>query len=118
MAADKHRARELFLHAVGKLPPEHWDAYVARVCGADSELHGYVAHLLEVHRQAGSFLEQPAAGVPRTGPLLAPPGAGLDTVPAEGPGMRIGPYPLQVWLALESAGLRTLFPRIDFEEPT
>jgi hypothetical protein len=62
MAADKHRARELFLHAVGKLPPEHWEAYVERACGADSELHGYVAHLLEVHRQAGSFLEQPAVG--------------------------------------------------------
>jgi hypothetical protein len=58
MAADKHRARELFLHAVGKLPPEHWETYVERACGADSELHGYVAHLLEVHRQAGSFLEQ------------------------------------------------------------
>jgi hypothetical protein len=63
MAADRQRARELFLHAVGKLPPEQWDAYVAGACGADGELHGYVAHLLEVHRQAGSFLEQPAAGI-------------------------------------------------------
>jgi hypothetical protein len=83
MAADKHRARELFLHAVGKLPPEQWDAYVERACGADSELHGYVAHLLEVHRQAGTFLEQPAAGVPPTGLFLVPLGAGPDTVPKD-----------------------------------
>jgi serine/threonine-protein kinase len=94
MPADMHRARDLFLHAVGKLPPEQWDAYVAGACGADGELLGYVAHLLAVHRQAGSFLEQPAADVPLTGPFLAPPGAGADTAPAEGPGTHIGPYRL------------------------
>ena len=46
MPADLQRARELFLHAVGKLPPEEWDAYLAEACGSDDELRRQVAHLL------------------------------------------------------------------------
>ena len=33
MPADLQQARELFLYAVGKLPPEQWDAYLAEACG-------------------------------------------------------------------------------------
>jgi eukaryotic-like serine/threonine-protein kinase len=61
MPADLQRARELFMHAVGHLPPERWDSYIAEACGTDVELERQVKHFLEVHRKAGSFLEQPAA---------------------------------------------------------
>jgi len=61
MPADLHKAHELFLHAVGKLPADEWASYVAQACGGDSELQQLVEHLLQVHRQAGSFLERPAA---------------------------------------------------------
>ena len=47
MPADLQRARELFLHAVGKLPPEQWDRYLAEACDTDAELHRQVAHLLQ-----------------------------------------------------------------------
>jgi serine/threonine protein kinase/Tfp pilus assembly protein PilF len=94
MASDMHRARELFLHAVGKLQPEQWDAYIAGACGPDGELQGYVVHLLEMHRQAGTFLEQPAPGVEAAGPFVAPPGGGTAAMPGEGPGTHIGPYQL------------------------
>src|SRR5262245_37508832 len=60
MPADPKRARELFLHAVGKLPPEQWDGFVAEACQGDTELERQVRHLLQVHREAGSFLESPA----------------------------------------------------------
>jgi hypothetical protein len=62
MAADLQKARMLFLHAVGKLPPEEWDAYVAKACGGDDELLQQIGRLLEVHREAGSFLNVPAVG--------------------------------------------------------
>jgi hypothetical protein len=67
MPEDLQRARQLFLHAVGHLPPEQWDGYVAEACGTDEALRQQVAHLLQVHREAGSFLEQPAAGLTGTG---------------------------------------------------
>ena len=57
MPADPQKARELFLHAVGKLPPEQWEATSAEACGGDVELEQQVGHLLQVHREAGSFLE-------------------------------------------------------------
>jgi eukaryotic-like serine/threonine-protein kinase len=60
MPSDSQKARELFLHAVGKLPPERWGEYVAERCGGDAELNRHVSHLLQVHRDAGSFLESPA----------------------------------------------------------
>ena len=42
MPADLQKARELFLHAVGKLPPEEWDGYVGEACGGDAELEQQV----------------------------------------------------------------------------
>src|SRR6266849_4104147 len=84
MPADLQKARELFLHAVGKLPPEQWEGYVAEASGSDAELRQQVAHLLEVHREAGSFLEAPA-------PVLA---ATLEEASTERPGTLIGPYKL------------------------
>ena len=66
MPANLQKARQLFLHAVGKLPPEQWEAYVAEACGGDVELAHQVQRYLEVHREAGSFLESPAPGLVAT----------------------------------------------------
>jgi formylglycine-generating enzyme required for sulfatase activity len=84
MPADLHKARELFLHAVGKLPADEWASHVAQACGGDSELRRQVEHLLQVHRQAGSFLERPAAQLDLEGrwPVDAKPSA--DGLPSPG----------------------------------
>jgi serine/threonine protein kinase len=84
MPADLHKARELFLHAVGKLPSEQWDGFVTEACGPDTELQQQVLHFLAYHREAGNFLESPAPG------LLA----ALHAGGREGPGAVIGPYRL------------------------
>src|SRR5262245_48381353 len=84
MPADLPRARAIFLHAVGQLPPEAWDTHVADACGGDPELERLVGRLLQAHRDAGSFLARPAADM-RT----------IEDPPAdEGPGTVIGPYTL------------------------
>ena len=66
MPADPQKAREIFLHAVGKLPAEQWERYVAATSGGDAELAELVGHYLNVHREAGSFLDRPAAGIGAT----------------------------------------------------
>jgi len=84
MPTDLQKARELFLYAVGKLRPEQWDGYVAEACGGDAELEQQLRHLLQVHREAGSFLDAPAPGLNIT----------LDQPITENPGTVIGRYKL------------------------
>src|SRR6516225_10161133 len=84
MPADLQKARELFLHAVGKLPAEQWEDYVGQACGGDAELMQQVERLLQVHREAGSFLDRPAAALVAT----------LDEPIVERAGAVIGPYKL------------------------
>ena len=98
MTVDPQKARELFLHVVGKLPPERWDEYVAEGCGGDAELERQVSHLLQVHREAGSFLESPAVALgdaddDRTS-AERPSGETQGTTVAH-PGTVIGPYKLR-----------------------
>jgi hypothetical protein len=81
MPADVQRARELFLHAVGKLPPEQWADYVAAACGGDADLRQQVEHFLRVHQEAGGFLERPAEGLRGTEPFTPAP-ADAATLPA------------------------------------
>src|SRR5262249_12435450 len=96
MPADLEKARELFLHAVGKLPGDEWERYVAEACGGDDDVRRQAERLLRGHREAGSFLERPAPA-----PWDAP-AAPTDHRPAEattdgigeGPGTTIGPYKL------------------------
>src|SRR5262245_3136522 len=84
MPANLQKARELFLHAVGKLPADAWDAYVVEACAGDRELESQALHLLNVHREAGSFLESPAAQAVAT----------VDRAADEPLGTQIGPYKL------------------------
>jgi WD40 repeat protein/serine/threonine protein kinase len=95
MPADPLKARALFLHAVGQVPPDQWERYVAEACGGDAELEQRVGHMLRLHLAAGSFLERPAVGGvtvpaprPTQGTALYRP-AGDDA-----PGSVIGPYKL------------------------
>ncbi|HVC95282.1 MAG TPA: serine/threonine-protein kinase [Pirellulales bacterium] len=88
------QAREIFVAAV-KLPPDEWDGYLERVCAGDRELRERVADLLQVHREIGSFMEQPAvAGAPpaEAGPAQA--GTAGFQAATEAPGTWIGPYRL------------------------
>jgi len=85
MPTDSRKARELFLHAVGKLPTEQWAGYVAQACGEDAELAQQVECLLQVHREAGSFLESPVVDFAAT--------ANISSL-TETPGTVIGSYKL------------------------
>ncbi len=95
MSAVLQKAREMFLHAVGKLPSEQWDAYVAEVSGGDADLERQVLNFLDIHREGGSFLDRPAVAVGDT--CVFPPMAGNvapTVLPRECAGATIGPYKL------------------------
>src|SRR3712207_1997988 len=95
MPADLQKARELFLHAVGKLPPGEWAGYVAGACGGDAELERQVGRLLQAHREAGSFLDRPAAAVGAIGSFdPGPGGEAAALLPSERAGAVVGPYKL------------------------
>src|SRR5262245_20053278 len=108
MPADLQKARELFLHAVGNLPPEQWDGYVGKTCCGDTALEQQVRHLLRVHREAGSFLDRPAVAIGATGAFMAAFSEESAAVPLrERPGMIIGPYKLLQQIG--EGGMGTVF---------
>ncbi len=95
MAADREKVRELFLYAVGKLPAEEWQGYVAKACAGDTELQRQAEHLLKVHREAGTFLEQPAVRLLDSGTSESSFASEIPAIePDEVPGTVIGPYKL------------------------
>jgi WD40 repeat protein/serine/threonine protein kinase len=99
MNATIKNAKEIFIAAV-QLPAEQQDAFLDQACAGDPDLRRRVSDLLRAHQEIGSFLDQPAAPGPLTGPYIPVP---EDAEPAdpvapqplsEGPGTVIGPYKL------------------------
>src|SRR5207253_9210144 len=75
----------IFFAALEKGSPQERAAYLDAACAGDADLRRRVEKMLAAQAQAGSFLEQPAAG-----PLLTTDGQ----PPTERPGTVIGPYKL------------------------
>src|SRR6516225_8096501 len=83
--------RDVFIAALQQDDPAQRRAYLDAACAGRPDLRRQVEQLLRLHEGAGSFLEQPAAEAPATGPLQE---AAEQTSPGEAPGARIGPYKL------------------------
>src|SRR5262249_42318883 len=79
--------------------------YLVEACGGDAELEQQVRHFLQVHLDAGSFLERPAAAVGVTGAFTPAPADPPPTF-SESPGTRVGPY--QLLEPLGEGGMGTL----------
>src|SRR5579883_3484206 len=97
MSPDALKIRELFVAAVGKVPPECWDAFLAEACGDRTELRREVLGLLQAHREAGTFLDQPVAELDAMEAVTFFPVQLASTASIsglEGPDTLIGPYKL------------------------
>jgi serine/threonine protein kinase/WD40 repeat protein len=105
MSIDHDRARQIFIEALGKVPPEQRAAFLSARCGEDLELHRHVENLLQAHGEGGSFLDHPAAGPAGTAAYDLPAGqepaarerAARRAAPAGSgvqAGMIVGPYKL------------------------
>jgi serine/threonine protein kinase len=79
-------AKEIFQDAL-ELPAAERLRFVAERCGANTAVRAEVERLLEAHGSAGGFLSSP------TGPAVGD-APDSETVIAEAPGTRIGPYKL------------------------
>src|SRR5262245_45858833 len=96
MGHDLDKAREVFIDAVGRVPADRWEAFVAERCGADEALLAHVRRLLRAHAEAGSFLGRPAVDAERTSDPAPRIDRGAMEVPwgDDRPGARVGPYKL------------------------
>ena len=80
--------QSLFAQVLDIPDPAERSAFLDRACGGNPDLRRRLERLLDRHRSAGSFLEQPVVAPADTLPL-APAGGG-----DEEPGTVIGPYKL------------------------
>jgi Flp pilus assembly protein TadD/serine/threonine protein kinase len=109
MNPDPRKTRALFVAALQKGDPAQWEAFLDEACDGDAELRRHVLDLLDAHREAGSFLDQPAARCLLTGEHQ--PYADLSTaavsVTEAVVGTAIGPYKLLQ--AIGEGGMGTVF---------
>jgi serine/threonine protein kinase/tetratricopeptide (TPR) repeat protein len=83
VAQPRHQLDDIFCTLIELASPEERVAYLDRACGSDVDLRRRVERLLAAHSQAGSFLA--------ARPAVA---AVTQDLPAESPGLVIGPYKL------------------------
>src|SRR5262245_3419737 len=82
--------REIFVAALQIDDPVHRAAHLDEACRANAALRQRIEHLLENYKQAGSFLDSPAAEAPMSAFAKTVTGGELP----EQPGTTIGPYKL------------------------
>ena len=63
MNNEPKREETIFNAALNQQTPERRAAYVRQACGEDVSLRKRMEGLLRAHEAAGSFLDQPAAGI-------------------------------------------------------
>jgi WD40 repeat protein/serine/threonine protein kinase len=83
MPTDLNQAKSIFMSAAERPAGAARQAYLAEVCGSDSDLRHEVDDLLAHLERVGSFLEQPPAAAPT-----------IDATATEAAGTVIGPYKL------------------------
>src|SRR5437667_6170800 len=98
MAGSEPKLRECFSKALQCQTAEEQAAYLEQVCQGDAELRARLEELLQAHREAGSFLQEPSAVPTQT----------VDEPRvSERPGMVIGPYKLLQQIG--EGGMGTVF---------